>query len=533
MRHNYPLSTKKNNFWVIGLVIIVLTISCGVLELGVEENDLTPLPPEFKNDLPTPNPALNNQNNQQIGQINNQQVQKGENGLSVNGPWLVFMTGNGTNLAQIWAANQDGSNPIVLASNAFVVGTRKWSNNLKPAVSPNGSYLAYIEVEESPLRAYLRIVHLPSTENRRVVMLYDESTLGISEDILDVILYQETSLAWSPDGQTLAFIGALEGGKAELFLHSPSEQSITQVSRTAFQMYMPVWSQDGQSILVTATSEFHQGEGFSTYFFTPDGLWNYNLKQATLEPIDWPFGSEPEFIQYTAWFGSTFRFFGTGSPCDTLNGCWLDVRTGDKGNFPFPIIVYDISPQTGSMVATSFNTTLPSDEAGTYLFTPEDPGGTRLFSDELENIQWLERSGVFTARSVTVPDLKLLHISHLGEVVKTTEWEAPGEYMELASSPDGSRAAWYRYVAEPFETGLWLGLETNGRVELRPVYSGQVHDAVWTPSGESLFFVVDAFSPKTTENQGLYMADSDGGNLIQLFSIPPEDFLAVLGFAGN
>jgi hypothetical protein len=532
MKPNYPLSTKKNHFWVIGLVIVLVTISCGVLELGVEQNDLTPLPPEFTDDILTPNPALDNQTNQQNNQMNNQQTKKGENGLTVNGPWLVFMTGGESRQSQIWAANKDGSNPIVLASNAFVVGARNYSSNLKPAVSPNGNYVAYIEVEELPLRAYLRIVHLPSTENRRVVMLYDETTLGNSEDILDVILYQESSLAWSPDGQTLAFIGALEGGKAELFLHSPSEQSVTRASETPFQMYMPVWSQDSQSILVTATSEFHRGEGYSTYLFRPDGLWSYNLKRATLEPIDWPFGDEPAYIRYTAWFGSTFHFFGTGSPCDTSNGCWLDILTGEKGNFPFPIVVYDISPQTGSMLATSFNTTLPSDEAGTYLFTPDNPSGVRLFSDELENIQWLERSGVFTGRSTTVPELKLLHISHLGEVVKSIEWGVPGEYMELASSPDSSEAAWYRYV-DAFNTGLWLGLQSNGTLELRPVYSGPVHDAVWTPSGESLLFIVDAFSPKTTENQGLFMADSEGGNLIQLFSIPPEDFLTVLGFSGN
>ena len=532
MRQNYPLSTKKNHFWMVGLVIVLVTISCGVLEVGLEENHLTPLPPEFTGDIPTPNPALNNQNNQQTGQINGQLVQKGENGLTVNGPWLVFMTGGDSHQTQIWAANKDGSNPIVLASNAFVVSTRKGYTNLKPAVSPNGNYLAYIEVEESPLRAYLRIVHLPSTENRRIVMLYDETVLGNSEDILDVILYQASSLAWSPDGQTLAFIGALEGGKAELFLHSPSEQSISQVSRTDFQMYMPVWSQDSQSILVTATSEFHLGEGFSPFMFTPDGLWAYNVKQATLEPIDWPFGDEPAYIQYAPWFGSTFHFSGNGSPCDTLNGCWLDILTGEKGNFPFPIGIYDISPQTGNMIATSFNPTMPSDEAGTYLFTPENRSGIRLFSDELLNIQWLERSGVFSARVSTVPELRLIQISYDGEVIKTLEWGVPGEYMELATSPDSSRAAWYRYV-DAFNTGLWLGLQTNGKLELRQVYSGSVHDAIWTPSGESLFFVVDAFNPNPAENQGLFMVDSDGGNLTQLFAIPPEDFLTVLGFIGN
>jgi hypothetical protein len=197
------------------------------------------------------------------------------------------------------------------------------------------------------------------------------------------------------------------------------------------------------------------------------------------------------------------------------------------------MIEYAISP-TNSLLATSFNTTMPSDDAGTYLFTPENPGGRRLFAEELENIQWLKRAGLFAGRVITVPDLRLLQISASGELVKTLEWDVPGEYMELAASPDGRTAAWYRWVAEPFETGLWLGKEGNGMLELKPVFTSAVHGAVWTPDGDKLFFVVDAYNAAQADTaEGLYVVNGDGEGLNHLFVIPAENYLKVLGFAGE
>ena len=531
MKRNYPLTREKNRFWMIGLLITIMTISCGVLELRIEPAKQNRDLGAPDNQAPPLNPSSTQPAGQQTGQQSEQEARKGENGLNPTGPWLVFITGENLQRNQIWAANPDGSDMIVLADDALISGTRApW---LMPQISPNGRYIAYIELQESPLQAFLHIIELPSGSNKKIVMLYDETQIGFHQDILDTILYQASSLAWSPDGRTLAFIGALEGGTADLFIHIPDEQSVARLSDGPSQAYMPVWSADGKNILHTATSLFHRGEGYSPYMFTPDGLWTYQVDRGTIASIPWPFGSEPEYITYSPWHDSTFIFSGNGSPCEDSNGCWLDVVSGDKGSFPFPIIVYAISQDTGSLLATFFNTTMPSDDAGTYLFTPENPTGTRLFTEELENIQWLEKAGVFAGRVFTVPELRLLYISPSGEVVDTLEWGVPGEYMNLAASPDSSRTAWYRYV-DAFETGLWLGLEGTGMLELRPIFDGAVHDAVWSPDSNWLFFVVDAYTGQQADTaQGLFVVDRDGQNPQHLFGIPVDNYLTVLGFAGN
>lgn len=529
MRRNYPLTTKKNHFWIIGLLIILLTISCGVLELKLEDPQPNGAVTAPEDQSPIPEDSSGQQNPQQNTQPTNQPATT----LNPTGPWLIFITGNSNYDTQIWAANPDGSAMTVLADNVFIGGIHE--DYLLPQISPNGHYLAYIEIEEQPVSAFLHIVDLPSGKDKRIVQLYDESQIGYSKEILDVILYQASSLAWSPDGRRLAFIGAIEGETADLYVHVPDEESVTRVSDGPGQAYMPVWSQDGHTILHTATSLFHQGEGYSSYLFAPDGLWAYQIEEGKMVSVPWPFRAEPDFIRYSPWYESKFIFtFGDRSPCEDNNGCWLDVISEEKGSFPFMMIEYAISPVANSLLATSFNTTMPSDDAGTYLFTPENPGGRRLFAEELENIQWLKRAGLFAGRVITVPGLRLLQISASGELVNTLEWDFPGEYMALAASPDGKTAAWYRWVSEPFETGLWLGKEGNGMLELKPVFTSAVHGAVWTPDGDKLFFVVDAYNAAQADTaEGLYVVNGDGEGLNHLFVIPAENYLKVLGFAGE
>lgn len=519
MKRNNERLPQKGKLFLVALLVTAMTIACGVLEVGIENPDQ---PIRHNEDLP---PTLDPSSEQQ----ENPQSDQKQQFLNPNGPWLVFITGTMEDPAQIWAANPDGSGMTVLADDSYFGGIR--GNYFTPQISPNGQFIAYIDVREEPLRAYLHVIDLTSGENKLVVMLYDESFLGYSQEILDAILYQAPSLAWSPDGQELAFIGAMEGGSADLYLHNPTESSVTRLNESPDQAYMPVWSQNGETILHTATSEFHRGEGYSPYLFTPDGLWSVDVDSYTSSPISWPFGDEPAFIKYSPWHGSRFIFFGNGSPCEDANGCWLDVRSGESGSFPFPIVEFTISPDNGELLAASFNTTMPSDTAGAYLFTLENPIGTRLFENELDNIQWLDQARVFAAQDVTQPRLASFQIDPDGIVTSLEQWDGNSVYARMAVSPDGQIIAWHHHITQ-YETGLWTG---NVQDEtLTKVFSGPVHDAIWSPDGLGLFFIVDEFNPTPGENiQGLYLLGRDKSEPEYLFSIPAENYISILGFAGN
>ena len=517
MKHNNECLPNKRKLIMVALLVTTMTIACGVLEVRIEDPDHLTLP--NKDLLPTPILSSGQQDNLQ----SNQKPQS----LNPNGPWLVFITGTFGEPVQIWAANPDGSGMSALADDAYFSGIQGVYHS--PLISPTGRFIAYIEVQEEPLRAYLHTIDLTSGENKKIVMLYDETMLGYSQEILDAILYQAPSIAWSPDGRELAFIGAMEGGTADLYLHNPEESSITRLNDGPEQAYMPVWAQDGETILITATSEFHQGDGYSPFQFTADGLWVVDADSYTSSQIPWPFGEDPAFIKYSPWYGSRFIFFGSGSPCEDANGCWLDVRSGESRSFPFPIVEYAISPDSGALLATSFNTTMPSDTAGTYLFTLENPDGTRLFENELDNIQWLDQARVFAAKDVTKPQLVSFQIDPDGIVTRLEQWDGDSLYARMAVSPDGQMIAWHHHVTQ-YETGLWIG---NVQDENLPkVFSGPVHEAVWSPDGQGLFFIVDEYNPTPGENiQGLYLLAQNTLEPETLFSIPPENIISLLGFA--
>ncbi len=522
MRPNYPLTKNNNRFWLIALLIFLLTISCGVLEVRLDAPDQEIAPQSNPDQYSEGQPS-------DIDTSPEQYAEQKLDTLNPSGPWLVFITGTEGESHQIWAANPDGSAMTVLADNAFVTGYR--GRHLRPQISPNGHHIAYIEVQDQPLTAFLRVIDLATGDNNRVMMLYDESQVGYQPEMMDVILNQASSLAWSPDGRTLGLIGAMEGGSADLYVHNPEEQSVARVSDGPGQAYMPVWSADGKLILHTATSQFHRGEWYSPFVFTPDGLWALNADTYINSPITWPYGNNPEFIKYFPWYGSTFAFVGTGSPCQSDNGCWLDVVSGETGVFPFPIVEYAISPQTGGLLATSFQTTMPSDTAGAYLFTPQNPDGTLLFDFELDNIQWLDQAGVFSAQVISIPQLQALQISTDGIVTKSSNWDRSSLYMEMKTSPNGKTTAWYGYVDEN-NMGLWLGSDEDQN--LVQITSEPVFDAVWSPDSEWVFFTVDEYNPPPTDSdQGLYVVHRDGEEFQFLFVIPAEDNLEILGFTGK
>jgi len=522
VRYQKP-TNRPTLVWIfISLMIAIISLSCGLLEVKLEStgSNSTHRPVEGSPPANTPTITLDDR------PINTTQAKKQ---LNPFGPWMVFVTGDGSHYAEIWAANPDGTAITQLADDAFIGGYR--GDYLFPRISPNGRFIAYVKVVGPPLQAFLHVIDLSTRENNRTVQLYDETYLAESQEIKDVILFQANSLAWTPDGQTLAFIGAMEGGTADIYLHEPAERSVSHLGVIPGEAYLPVWSQDGTTLLYTATSEFHQGEGYSPYMFTPQGLWTLDRTTYENMPVPWPYGSQPEFIKYFPWFGSTFIFFGQGSPCEDANGCWLDTQSGERGNFPFPVIEYAISPQDGSLLATSFNTTLPSDSAGTYLFTPDNPSGRRVADFELDNLQWLAQAGVFTGQDTTVPELQSVFISPAGEVLKTLHWDQHPDYMEYSASPNGAHSTWYRNI-DLFETGLWIG--DNASQSLQPVTDFPVNEAIWSPDSQSVFFTVDEFNPLPgADNQGLYRVDQEGQHMEYLFPIPAENFISLLGFAGN
>ncbi|HKZ24582.1 MAG TPA: hypothetical protein VJ398_02195, partial [Acidimicrobiia bacterium] len=72
-----------------------------------------------------------------------------------------------------------------------------------------------------------------------------------------------SSMAWSPDGRQLAFMGLMEGPTADLYLYSLEDGQIRWLSSGPAHAIRPSWSPDGDYIVHHGVLGMGTGAGFS------------------------------------------------------------------------------------------------------------------------------------------------------------------------------------------------------------------------------------------------------------------------------
>lgn len=119
--------------------------------------------------------------------------------------------------------------------------------NILPAVSPDGKYVAFISD-----RDFYRTIYLASAETGKVIKPLVE---GEYRGTFETLRFLNTSLAWAPDSQHLAF-NAKAGGENAIYLmdiHSKnvSKKLVPDVTSISFL----AWSPDNRDIVFTGTRQ--------------------------------------------------------------------------------------------------------------------------------------------------------------------------------------------------------------------------------------------------------------------------------------
>ena len=178
--------------------------------------------------------------------------------LTSSGPWLVSRPPRG-----IWAVNADGNGltSSMPAAPYFRLG---------PA-APQGGHVSVVTASDT--QGYhdltLWVLGLPGGSPQKVTALTHASTEPGADapgDLLDV-LTPLGEAAWSPDGQTLAFIGAQAGPSADLFTYSLATGQVTRLTDGASQAFGPSWSPDGKYAVAGRQHLWHRRR------HGMDGVW--------------------------------------------------------------------------------------------------------------------------------------------------------------------------------------------------------------------------------------------------------------------
>ncbi len=159
----------------------------------------------------------------------------------------------GNNFADIFVTDDQGQNQTRLTnSQSTILDNNDW--NLRPAFSPDGQTIAFVSDRNSALPT-LWLIN-PDGTGRRAL-----ATPGLQADDVD-------ALSWSPDGNQLAFTMFNEPGPTQigvLALPSGGRQQARALTTQAGGALDPAWSPDGNWLAFAG----HDGLALEIYAMQP------------------------------------------------------------------------------------------------------------------------------------------------------------------------------------------------------------------------------------------------------------------------
>jgi dipeptidyl aminopeptidase/acylaminoacyl peptidase len=187
--------------------------------------------------------------------------------LQTQGPYLLFMRDN-KNLT-IMDANGSGSKPILLPSDGYISPQR--NSSFENVVSPDGKWLTYFtgSVRE-PYDLALHVLDLRDQTTFQVAKLitpgYPQNLAPVkTSDAVELegcreeacrlnlmeLAFREGigSMAWSPDSQSLAFAGQIDGPSSDVYLYQIEDQSIRRLVSDLENVLHIDWAPNGERIL--------------------------------------------------------------------------------------------------------------------------------------------------------------------------------------------------------------------------------------------------------------------------------------------
>lgn len=448
---------ENKSFSIALIIIILILLSCKPLSVSsTSEPDLpitdatnasTELPILPPTDLPAPA------------------------SLNITGPFVLLEGAGG-----IWITNPDGSFPTQITDYEI-------NGDLYRAISPDRDRMAFVINSD---QGYDLVIHkIPSGELEGTIRLIDfkpeenivtETTPSDSKAFAATAIQRYDNLAWQPgSGKLLAFIGAINGPTADLYLLDTQNWQITQLTDGPSQAIMPSWSPNGEYILHYGVSWVPPHGGAIVNADRLDGVWAVQVSDRKTITLPSPMGISPNFVGWQD--DSHYLTYDSDDKCYSQNLHSVDVSTGESTQIMTASFYYQVSqsPENGALLFSSKGGCESSLGEGVFILMPGQSTPQKLLDKKAFEINWIPESNVFQA------------------------------YPEALFSPDGSirydppiYEASYNPAISKYGYEAWEVIENQqGRVivnipgsDWRTIFEGFVDQLVWSPIDGNVLLIV-------------------------------------------
>jgi hypothetical protein len=399
--------------------------------------------------------------------------------LNRDGPWLVFAAPDG-----LWALDADGSDLTQLTRRPLVS-----PDDLRAAVSPRGGQLAFITAADPQLwrGLALELLTLPGGELQAVTPLASAAAeagleAGPGSPAFEALraVAELPNLAWSPNGQQLAFMSVYEGPSSDLYVYSLQDGQITRLTDGPSQGFRPSWSPDGKYVVHAGAESFGTGAGYSMA-----GMWAARADDSGVKSLYTPNSGDEVVIGWSA--PDTFVVYSWSADCGKRTLRTFNVESSQVGVLwegYFNEVALD--PASGSVLlavdklVASCN---PDGQAGVFLITPGERAARRVAGFEASSLSWSPNAGVFLLQAQEV----VWTVTLAGELTPLPGPAAPTLAAPPLAAPAGQGWAWST-TEEQGRPGLWVG---KGEGEPAQISSLPATRTVWETGGQSVFFWAD------------------------------------------
>jgi hypothetical protein len=359
----------------------------------------------------------------------------------------------------------------------------------------------------------LMMVRIPSGETETIVHLIDSPPAAAYDptspnSFATYAIRDYDSVAWQPgDGRLLAFIGAINGPTADLYLYDTQTKEITQLTDGPSQAVLPVWSPDGQYILHFGVRWVPPFGGAILGANQLEGIWSVRVSDGTVITLPKPGGDTPHFV---GWQDNSHYITYDPGDCYSEDLRSIDVVSGEATPIMENSFWYSIaqSLENGALLFSSKQECASSLGEGVFILLPGQTTPIKILDKRAWEIDWMPESEVFFAYPEAL-------ISSDGQ----TRYDPP--FYDSSFSPAISKEGYQAWkVYENQRASVMVRVLGS---EWQTIMDGSIDELIWDPlAGNTLLITMDDGSlyAATYPDFTPQLMGNLGGSVIQVIWSP-------------